>query len=157
MKTTHTFRRDGVGECGKEKQSDKVVDVSVGRKNNALPHLLLPRQERIHVRAECLGHFLPLVNQQIPPALRKAPLGFHCHQHFDKGLKVHFRGPGNCHGPLLDRRGKGVDVDVCYRGGHCVDETLAGVGNKPERVGNTTGQHRLNKATTSQNKQSCYP
>ena len=65
----------------------------------------------------CPRHFLPLVNQQIPP--EKRPLGYrlsllnHCLQHFEKGLKGV---PGNCHGPLLDRRRKGVGVDVWYRG-----------------------------------------
>ena len=38
-----------------------------------------------------------------------------------------------------------------------VDETLAGVGNKPERMGNFAGQHRQNKETTSKNKHSCCP
>ena len=66
------------------------------------------------------------------------------------GWEVHLWGPGNCHGPLLDRR-KGVDVDVCYRGGDHVDETLAGVGNKPERTGNFARQHLQNKETTSKN------
>ena len=73
----------------------------------------------------------------------------HCHQHFDKGLKVHVRGPGNCHGPLLYRRRKSVGVDGCCRGGDHVDETLAGIGNKPERMGNCAGEHRQNKETTS--------
>ena len=115
------------------------------------------------VLSECLGHFLRLVNQQIPPALRNAPLGFrlslldHCHQHFDKGLKVHLRDPGNCLGPLLDRRRKGGDVNVCYRGGYHVDKALAGVGNKPGRMGNFAGQHRQNKETTSKNKHGCCP
>ena len=50
---------------------------------------------RIHVRPESLGYFLPLVNQQIPLALRNVPLGFrlslldHRHENYDEGLKVH--------------------------------------------------------------------
>ena len=77
-----------------------------------------------------------LINQQIPPALRNAPLGFrlspldHSPQNFDEGLKVNLRGPGNCHGRLLDRREKAsMSMFAIGGGGDHVDETLAGVGN----------------------------
>ena len=62
------------------------------------------------------------------------------------------RGPGTATVPCSTGGEKAsMSMFAIGGGGDHVDETLAGVGNKPERMGNFAGQHRQNKDTTSQN------